>query len=192
MNKSEQTFEFLPEDYEKKVLEKKRQFSRKKRKRNENFNDLNINSLMDILTILLVFLLKSYSTDPLTIEPSADIMIPASTSSQKPKAAVSITVSKSAILVDNKPIIALKDGKIESSHKRGGEDGYFIMPLSRELTNAAKQQRRLNIVNPSIKFEGLLTIVMDEQTPYRLLSEVIYTAGQAEFSKFKFATISKN
>jgi len=190
MTEKKQTYEYLPEDYEKEILTKKRN-EKKGNKRDEGFADLNINSLMDILTILLVFLLKSYSTDPLTIEPSADLNIPKSNSPLKPQAAVAVTVSQSAILVDNKPILQIKDGKVEADQKRGGEDAYFIILLNKELVDAAEKQRRLAAFNPSVKFEGLLTVVMDEDIPYRLLAEIMYTAGQAEFSKFKFAAISK-
>jgi len=48
----------------------------------------------------------------------------------------------------------------------------------------------LEAVNPTVKFDGVCTIVMDKETPYRLLTEVMYTAGQAEFSNYKFAAIS--
>ena len=39
------------------------------------------------------------------------------------------------------------------------------------------------------KFDGLLTVVAHQETPYRLLTEVLYTAGQAEFQKFRFAVL---
>jgi hypothetical protein len=39
------------------------------------------------------------------------------------------------------------------------------------------------------KFDGVLTIIAHNETMYRLLTEVLYTAGQAEFQKFKFAVI---
>jgi len=47
-------------------------------------------------------------------------------------------------------------------------------------------------LNPAVKFKGICTIVMDEKIPYRLLTEIMYTAGQAEFQKFKFAVVSKH
>ena len=36
------------------------------------------------------------------------------------------------------------------------------------------------------KFKGLALVVADRDTNYRLITEVLYTAGQAEFEKFKF------
>ena len=188
MADEKRTYEYIPENYEEDVL--KRRKASKIKQKDEGVSDVNINSLMDILTIMLVFLLKSYATDPINITPGPDLDIPKSSSMLKPAATVMVTVSKSAIIVDNQPVLVIKDGKVEASQKRGGEDGYFIIPLNKVLVDAAEKKRRLASVNPTVKFEGICTLVMDKETPYRLLTEVMYTAGQAEFSKFKFATIS--
>ena len=39
------------------------------------------------------------------------------------------------------------------------------------------------------EYKPVVTIIADQTTPYRLVTEVMYTAGQAELSKFKFAVI---
>jgi Biopolymer transport protein ExbD/TolR. len=188
MSEEIKTFEYLPENYEEEILK-----SRKKAKEGRKSSGpqkVNINSLMDILTIMLVFLLKSYATDPVNITPGPDLDIPKSTSLLTPAATVTITVAKSSIVVDNEPVSVVKDGKVEASQKRGGEDAYFIIPLNKALVEAVEKKRRLEAINPTVKFDGVATIVMDKETPYRLLTEVMYTAGQAEFTNFKFATIS--
>ena len=51
-------------------------------------DELNITSMMDMMTIILVFLLKSYQTDDISVTPSDDLMIPVSTSLKPPKLAV--------------------------------------------------------------------------------------------------------
>lgn len=188
MTEEKRTYEYIPENYEQEILMKMK--GSKKKERSGEVQDININSLMDILTIMLVFLLKSYATDPINIVPGSDLDLAKSSSLLSPAATVSITVSKSAIVVDNQPILVIKDGKVEASQKRGGEDSYFIIPLNKALVEAAEKKRRLEAVNPTVKFDGVCTIVMDKETPYRLLTEVMYTAGQAEFSNYKFAAIS--
>jgi len=187
MTEEKRTYEYIPENYEEEVLKRKK--ASKIKDKDGGFVDININSLMDILTIMLVFLLKSYATDPINIVPGPDLDIAKSTSMLKPSATVMVTVSKSAIVVDNQLVLVIKDGKVEASQKRGGEDGYFIIPLNKVLVDAAEKKRRLASVNTTVKFEGICTLVLDKDTPYRLVAEVMYTAGQAEFGKFKFATI---
>ena len=190
MAEDKKTYEYLPENYEEDMLARKRAANKVKKK--EEIARLQMNSLMDILTIMLVFLLKSYATDPVNITPSSDLQIPKSSAMLRPGATVVITVSNSAIIVDHQPVAIVKDGKVDASKKRGGEDGYFIIPLHKVLTDAAEKKRRLASLNPAVKFKGICTIVMDEKIPYRLLTEIMYTAGQAEFQKFKFAVVSKH
>ncbi len=181
------TYEVLPENYEQDMLVKKKSG---KKERDDEPAKLTMNSLMDILTIILVFLLKSYSTDPMAVTPSGDLDIPKSKAMLKVDQTVAVTISKSALLVDNSMVMTVKDGKVEASQKRGGEDGYFIIPLNKALVDAAEKQRRIAALNPSVKFDGTCTIVMDGDMPFRMLTEVMYTAGQAEFSKFKFLVVS--
>ena len=46
---------------------------------------LNITSMMDMMTIILVFLLKSYSTQDISIAPSEDLELPVSTVRRHPR-----------------------------------------------------------------------------------------------------------
>lgn len=187
MAEEKNTYEVLPENYEEDNKKKKK---KKKGRPGEMPTALIITTLMDILTVLLMFLLKTYATDPIQFPASSELQLPKSTTNISPSYTVTILVSKTAILVDNEPVLAVKDGKVDGSLKRGGDDAYFITPLSKALADGVEKIRRLAAVNPSIKFEGVVTIVMDGDAPYRLLTEVMYTAGQAEFSKFKFAVVS--
>jgi hypothetical protein len=184
-----QTFEILPANYEQDVLAKKK--AGKKGEREVEPATLTMNSLMDILTILLVFLLKNYSTDAVQVTPSSDLDLPKGMTALMPEQTVAITVSKSAIFVDNAMVLTVKDGKVDANQKLGGDDGYFIIPLNKALADAVEKQRRIAAVNPSAgKSLGIATVIMDGDTPFRLLTEVMYSAGQAEFSKFKFLVIS--
>jgi biopolymer transport protein ExbD len=48
----------------------------KKARRQEVDTSLNINSMMDMMTIILVFLLKSYSASDVSVAPSDDLTLP--------------------------------------------------------------------------------------------------------------------
>jgi len=47
--------------------------------------ELSITSLMDMMTIILVFLLKSYSVEDIQVKPSADLRLPASSAKRHPR-----------------------------------------------------------------------------------------------------------
>ncbi len=153
----------------------------------EEGGSMNINSLMDILVILLVFLLKSYGDQPIKVT-GADLQVPKSTTQLTPEDMTTITISRSGILVNDKQTVDVKDGAVDRSQKKGGESSLYIQPVFDTLTEEVnKKKRQQQLLNQ--KYEPVATIIADQTTPYRLVTEVMYTAGQAELSKFKFAVI---
>ena len=70
--------------------------------------ELNITSMMDMMTIILVFLLKSYSTQDISVAPSEDLELPVSTVKKNPEMAVNLVVSKKNIVVDGVPVLSLE------------------------------------------------------------------------------------
>lgn len=147
-----------------------------------------INSLMDAMTIILVFLLMNYSIDPLRIDTSEDLKLPASTTDISPKPSAAVSITAKGIIVDDKPVVPVKDGTVEKAYKQGEESSMQIQPLFEALNTAATTQKD-TAARTGSKFDGVLTIIAHEETPYRLITEVLYTAGQAEFQKFKFAVV---
>lgn len=172
----------------KKIQEKRKNAS--KGRRTENEQSVSITSLMDIMTILLVFMLKNYATNPMNINPSSDLQLVQSTEkTELHERMTPLAITKNHILVDDKPIVQIKDGKVSPTAKRDGEDGYFITPLFDALKAVAEHQKKLATYNKTVEFKGRLLVLGDEEIPYRLLSEVLYTAGQAEFAEYEFAVI---
>ena len=162
--------------------------SRKARRLPDAEATVTINSLMDAMTIILVFLLMNYSVDPLRVDSGEDLKIPPSTTEINPKQSASCTISARGIVVNDKLIVAVKDGKVDKVHKQGDEDSLQIQPLFEALNEEAGRQKNMAQLAGG-KFDGVLTVIAHETTPYRLLTEVLYTAGQAEFQKYKFAVV---
>jgi hypothetical protein len=40
-------------------------------------------------------------------------------------------------------------------------------------------------------FKGELVLIADQTIPYRMVSEVLYTAGQAEYGKYRLVVLKK-
>jgi biopolymer transport protein ExbD len=156
-------------------------------RRDEDAGQMNINSLMDILVILLVFLLKSYGDQPIKVA-GPDLQVPKSSTQLTPEDMTTITISRTSILINDRKAVDVKDGSVDRSQKQGGETGMNIQPLFDTLTEEiSKKKRQQELL--SQEYEPVATIIADQTTPYRLVTEVMYTAGQAELSKFKFAVI---
>ncbi|MCX7945297.1 MAG: biopolymer transporter ExbD [Deltaproteobacteria bacterium] len=165
---------------------------RKQRKKRLEEHDypLNITAMMDMMTIILVYLLKNYSTDPTSITPQNDLSMPFSTTRLKIEAAVPLAISKNSILVNDKEVCKIINGKVDPNCKEGkNEEQYFIQTLYNALDAERQKQEEIAAYNPTQQFKGLVLVMGDKDTPFRVISEVLYTAGQAQFGNFKFIVL---
>lgn len=161
---------------------------RRARRLPQSIGGLSINSLMDAMTIILIFLLINFSVDPLRIEASKDLKLPASTTDISPEQSAAVTITAREIIVNDQRIVEVKNGQVDKTYKQGDETSLRIQPLFEALSAEAQSQKRIAKLRGA-KFEGLLTVIAHQEIPYRLLTEVMYTAGQAEFQRFKFAVL---
>ena len=155
-----------------------------KRRAHNLDTDLNITSLMDIMTIILVFLLKSYSTDDIAVAPSENLLLPVSSSKKPPTLAVNTVISKVAITVDGKEVVKVVGNQVQDQDKRGAT----IIPLL-DVLKASADESKANASSGNEKdegFTGRILLQCDRDIPYTLVKEVMYTAGQAKFHEFKF------
>ena len=152
---------------------------------------LNITSLIDVLTILLVFLLKSYSAEPEgAITTSEVIQLPTSASSLKiTEQITSVTITKEGILVDNKAEVAkIQDWAIVGTPE---DNPFRIDGLISTLEEEAEKKRFIAERNPAFAFDGEIIIQADRSMPGRVLSAVLFSVGQAGFDKIRLLAINK-
>ena len=164
-----------------------RSFSRKLSEP-EIIKDLNITPMMDMMTIILVFLLKSFSSSTSTLTFDANLQVPRSTTQLRPKEAVMVTVTKRVILVEGDGIAPITTGKVDSAVKRDGENGYYITPLVDTLEKHARREKRVAELTGT-PWEAQLMLIADASTPYRLLTEVLYSCGQAGFQNYRLLVL---
>ena len=149
---------------------------------------LNITPMMDMMTILLVFLLKQFSVQAAALQMPPEMQLPTSTIEQQRPLAVNITITQSAILVEGDGVTTVRNGAVDPSVKRDGANGYYITPLVEILEKHARREKKVADMTGQ-KFEGQLMLVADQTTPYRLLTEVIYSCGQAEYANYRLLVL---
>src|SRR3954447_26751447 len=84
----------------------------------EVIKDLNITPMMDMMTIILVFLLKSFSSSASTITFDSNLQVPKSSTQLKTKLALNVTITKKVILVEGDAIAPVNQGKVDPTVKR--------------------------------------------------------------------------
>lgn len=150
---------------------------------------LNIYPMMDVMTIILVFMIMNVAQETADITQSDDLQLPWTTSTDPMSEAVTLQISRTEIIVEGNPTVTLRNGTVDPSQKQGGANGFLITPL----LNVMQQHRdRLKLIaqrNPRRPFTGEVRIIADRRTPFRTLSEVIYTLGQAEFAHLHFVGV---
>jgi biopolymer transport protein ExbD len=159
-------------------------------------NFLNITAMLDIMTIILVFLLKTLGESSAAVPQSDDLRLPASVMKKAPaQEGVLVTVSKTQILVGDDKILSLPGREslvqagVDARFKRSGPNDLFIVPLGNALMAARKTDiavRRAKGLDPS---SSEAIIIADKGTPYRLLMEVLFTLGQSEYGKYHLMTL---
>lgn len=148
---------------------------------------LNIYPMMDMMTILLVFMVMQFASGTAAVvTESSELKIPYSVSDVQLQSAVPVQVSRNAILVDGRQVVQLRNGVVDPSQKQGGANGFLIMPLFREMGRVRDLKKAIAARNPARPFTGEVQIVADRRTPYRTISEIMYTVGQCEFANLRF------
>ncbi len=159
---------------------------------------LTLTSMMDMFTIILVFLMKSYSTDvEVNVDATMANVLPVSVSEAKLEqdAEAIVQVTSSAILVKNKKVVSLNNFQVPKD-LLDPANPFLITPLYDELNNLHEAAIRMEkagaiVKGKPYKFKGILVIKGDKNMPSALLMKVMYTAGQAEFAKIYHTAVKE-
>ena len=136
---------------------------------------IQITSMMDMFTIILIFLLKNFSTEGAIVTPANDLTLPKSTVERKAKEALSVKISRNTIIVENTLIM---DGEAYGRLLRQKE--FMVTPLYDVLVRYSDEAKKMASVAGTV-FSGEIPIQGDVEIPYSVLTRVMYTCGQAGY-----------
>ena len=145
---------------------------------------LNITSMLDMFTILIIFLLKSYSAEGIILPIPADLHIPFSTTQTAPEPGLIVEVSMDRLVVDGR-ILDIDLKAVQQS------DDLIIRELYDHLMIKAAQYEQISSLNPNADFTGKLVLEGDREIPFRYLKKILYTCGQAGFINQSLAVYQK-
>ena len=141
---------------------------------------VNLISMMDILTTLLLFLLKSYVAGGEVMVPQPGVRLPASTAEQMPAASLVIAIDGDAIRVG--------DEKVASVAEVASTGALQIDGLARRLELVAAQQA----AGADSTGKGrIVTIQGDRDIEYALLRKVMFTLSRSGYDNVSLAVIRK-
>lgn len=168
---------------------------------------LQITSMADIFTILLVFLLKTFSTGVSNLSPSSNVTLPEAHSDDPVTESLKVEISPTAILIEDKPVMVLDKFQFNPHDLDSlGQPKPVIVALQqereRELRKPSSDAPATDSPAPdwskpdpvkaaAEKAAALtrLTVVADENTPYDVVRTVMATATTVGFIDFKLVVV---
>jgi biopolymer transport protein ExbD len=147
---------------------------------------LQITSMADIFTIILVFLLKSYAAGAVTVSPTGGAMLPEAHSGDSPIEALRLEIAKDTIQVDGQPVLKLNAFAFETADLQANGTS---TALSKALELQRNKQLLIAKSNSSVKVDSRILIMSDQKTPYSTLKSVLASAASQGYTDFKLAVV---
>ncbi len=136
---------------------------------------LNLTSLMDIFTILLIFLLVN-NNNAAKLPENQDIQLPESTAQELPNDVLIIQVSATNVIIDGRKIADTQAVKVQ--------EGRTVDALVEELKFRAS---RALAVNPEDEREVM--IQADRDVPYAVIKKLMRSCMETPYTKVAFAVL---
>lgn len=163
----------------------RRGFLKKKKSHGSDEMSLNITSMADVFTILLVFMLKS-SASGANITPSLGTKLAVAGGSETQLEALKVEVSETTVQVEGVPISTLQKFVFAPADlQQNGTSKTLAASLEKER----KRQNLIAQSNSSVKVDAKIIVVADARVPYSTLKTVLASAAVHGYTDFKLAVI---
>jgi biopolymer transport protein ExbD len=142
---------------------------------------LRLTSMMDILTVLLLFLLKSFVVDGSAMTPVPGVELPESSSEATPRSSIVIAIFDDAVMLNGESVASVADAVA---------GGLLIESLADRLDEtrgtATEIARRRG---DEEDFIGKVSIQGDRDIDFAILQRVMYTCSVSGYEDISLAVI---
>lgn len=145
---------------------------RRKRKSNNEVEEFDITSLLDILVILLVFLLKNFTDSELTLDIAKELALPYAFQRGVAQEGVIVQVNSKNIIYFNKKLL----GSINSD-KTLNDLAALLVAKAKELDKKLDEEKRDK--------PKLVNLVFDQSLQYESIDKILGLSAQSGFGKYK-------
>ena len=144
--------------------------------------DLNVVPMVDMMTMLVIFLLQQYSAAGEVLFMQKDIKLPDAQHGQMIEMAPVVAVSAEQVVVTGV--------KVADVRELDSDSGYLNIPaLEERLRDEKKRWEFIHQQDPSKKWDGVVNIQADKAVPFRIVKRVMYSCGVAGYFNVNFAAL---
>lgn len=170
-----------------KRLQRSKVFGSKMSGGRKNTNaELNVVPMVDMMTMLVIFLLQQFSATGEVLFMQKDIKLPDAQHGQMIEVAPVVAISSREVVVTGQKVADVADLERDS--------GYLNIPqLEERLRDEKKRWDFIHQNDPDRdkNWKGDVNIQADVKVPFRLVKRVMFSAAQAGYFNVNFATLDQ-
>lgn len=146
--------------------------------RKSTYAELNLTSMVDMLTILVVFLLQTFSASGELTMVSKNIVLPEAMNFKDLERAPVIGVSKDSVTLDGRPVADANELNRETTID------WKIPDLHDQLVMLKNNYKQLH---PTEGFNGTVIVQADKGVDFKVVKKVMFTCAVAGYNNVNFA-----
>jgi biopolymer transport protein ExbD len=144
--------------------------------------ELNVVPMVDMMTMLVIFLLQQFSATGEVLYMQKDVRLPEARHGQMIEPAPTVAISAEQVVVTGQKVADVADLDRDA--------GYLNIPaLEERLREEKKRWDFIHQSDPSKKWDGLVNIQADQKVPFRIVKRVMYSCGVAGYFNLNFAAL---
>jgi biopolymer transport protein ExbD len=153
------------------------------RGKKSGYAELMLTSLVDMFTIIVIFLLQNFSASGDILYMSKDIKLPFAVHGVELERAPVIAVSADAVTVDGKQVAQTDD--------LAKRDVLNVPELEDSLREEKRRYEQIHANDPEHPFRGLVNVQADKKIPFKVIKKVMFACNQSGFGNISFAAMAK-
>ncbi len=144
--------------------------------------ELNVVPMVDMMTMLVIFLLQQFSATGEVLYMQKDVRLPEARHGQMIEPAPTVAISAEQLVVTGQKVADVAD--------LDRDPGYLNIPaLEERLREEKKRWDFIHQADPGKKWDGLVNIQADQKVPFRIVKRVMYSCGVAGYFNLNFAAL---
>ncbi len=142
--------------------------------------NINLTALLDVLTNLLFFLLMGFSSSQASMQMEKGITLPNSSARNAPAKDLEMSIGREQLAIEKEAIVQIANGQVV------GVPTGRIETLYRRLSSAKEARAKSETAANDV-----LLVLCDKKAPYSLLHQVLNTAAEAGYAKFRMVVLTE-
>ena len=145
---------------------------------------LMITSMMDMFTIILIFLLFQFSEKPETIHMMEDIELSKSTAKMDHTKTIKLVLTQNSLHINDDLIAHVRKGRVIGLNAQNPKVSVLYRMLEKQSAKAVKELDEKQSNNH-------ILLLCDKRHSFRTINDIVKTAALAGYPNFQFAVLKE-